>query len=320
VDEKRLPFIEHLDELRVRITRCLQGLLVAVVGCFLVSEQIFDFVAAPLVSAFKEAPTLHIQSPMEVFFVYLKLSLIAGIVVAAPWILYQLWMFVAPGLYRTERRLAVAFVFFGTLFFFGGVAFAYKVVFPYGFQYLLDFAYDRAGNLSLIDEIGKVFGMELDHAKAGILKAAIKPTIMMETYVGLVLKLLLAFGLVFELPLLLYFLAKVGLVNHRSLLRFFRYWVVLAFLISAILTPPDVFTQTAMAGPLIIMYLMGVVVAWMISRKREAKERKLARELGYDDDGEAEAGAEAGAEAEAEAEGGEEERDEKDEKKKGGEG
>ena len=289
MDEKRLPFIEHLDELRIRITRCLQGLVVAVVACFFVSEQIFDFVAAPLVRAFKQAPSLHIQSPMEVFFVYLKLALVAGIVVAAPWILYQLWMFVAPGLYRTERRLAAAFVVFGTLFFIGGAAFAYYVVFPYGFQYLLDFAYDRAGNLSLIDQVGQVFGMELDHTKANILKAAIKPTIMMENYVGLVLKLLIAFGLVFELPLLLYFLAKVGLVNHRSLLRFFRYWVVIAFVIAAILTPPDVFTQIAMAGPLIVMYLMGVVVAWMISRKREARERKLAKEMGYveeEDDGE----------------------------------
>lgn len=284
MDEKRLSFLEHLDELRVRITRSLQGLLVAVVACFIFAEQIFDFVAAPLVQAFQEAPTLHIQSPMEVFFVYLKLSLIAGVVLAAPWILFQIWMFVAPGLYRKERRLAVSFVVFGSFFFFAGIAFAYFVVFPYGFQYLLEFAYDRAGNLSILEQVGQVFGMEVDYTKAKIVKAAVKPTIMMQTYVSLVVKLMVAFGLVFELPLLLYFLARLGLVNHRSLWRFFRYWVVIAFLISATLTPPDVFTQIAMAGPLILMYLMGIVVAWMISRQREARERKEARKMGYTDD------------------------------------
>jgi sec-independent protein translocase protein TatC len=158
------------------------------------------------------------------------------------------------------------------------------VVFPYGFEHLLDFAFERTGNFSLMEQMAKVFGLEVDYKKLGLVKAAIKPTIMMEKYVSLVLKLLLAFGLIFELPLVLYFLARMGLVTHRGLLRFFRYWVVVSFLISAALTPPDVFTQTMMSGPLILMYLSGIAVAWSITRSRERRERREAGDPNSDFD------------------------------------
>ncbi len=280
MDEKRLPFLAHLEELKVRIMRSLYGLVVGVVACFIFKDQIWNFIAAPLVSVMQR-PEVHIQSPIETFFVYLKLALIAGIIVTAPWIFLQVWLFVAPGLYKNERRMATSFVFFGTFFFFGGVAFGYYVVLPFGFSYLLGMAYDSAGYWSVLEQVGKVFHLAVDYQAAGFVRAAIKPTIMMESYVSLVLKLLLAFGLVFELPLVLYFLAKIGMVTHRGLLKFFRFWVVLSFLISAVLTPPDVFTQTLMAGPLIVMYLSGIVVAWVITTRRERRE---AKELGYDDD------------------------------------
>jgi sec-independent protein translocase protein TatC len=285
MDDKRLPFLAHLEELKNRIIWSLAALVVGVVVCFvLFREWIFDFIAAPMVRALPEAPTLHIQSPMEAFFVNLKMSVIAGIILTMPVVLSQLWLFVAPGLYRNERRMAAGFVFFGSLFFFGGVVFAYYVVFPYGFEYLLDFAFERSGNFSIMERVARVYDLEVDYKQLGLVKAAIKPTIMMEKYVSLVLKLLLAFGLIFELPLVLYFLARVGLVTHRGLWRFFRYWVVLSFLISAALTPPDIFTQTMMSGPLILMYLSGIAVAWHITRARERRERQEAAALGLEED------------------------------------
>ncbi|MFH2008423.1 MAG: twin-arginine translocase subunit TatC [bacterium] len=294
MDEKRLPFLAHLDELRVRFTRSVIALAIGVVVCFLFAESIFDFVAAPLVTALKHSPELHIQSPMEVFYVYLKLSLLAGIIASMPFILLQMWLFVAPGLYKGERRLAVSFVFFGTVFFIGGIAFAYYLVFPFGFKYLLGYAYERAGNFSILEQMTRAFNdvkyelfsfnLEVNYEKARFVKAAIKPTIMMEKYITLVVKLLLAFGLVFELPLVLFFLARVGLVTHRGLIKFFRYWVVIAFLLAAVLTPPDVITQVMMAGPLILMYLSGIVAAWLITTGRERRERREAAALGYRDE------------------------------------
>lgn len=280
MDEKRLPFLAHLEELKTRLVRSILVMLVGVVVCFFVAESIFDFLAAPLVQALQTAPEIHFQSPLEVFFVNVKLALVAGIIVTAPHTLTQIWLFIAPGLYRKERRVAFSFVFFGSVFFFGGVAFAYYLVLPYGFDYLLGFAYKRAGNFSVIHQIGVVYGLQVDYSQLHVLSASVRPTIMMGAYISLVLKLLLAFGIIFELPLVITFLARVGMVTHRGLWRFFRYWVVLAFLVAAILTPPDVFTQAMMAVPLILMYLGGMVAAWLITRAREARERA---ELGYDE-------------------------------------
>jgi sec-independent protein translocase protein TatC len=281
VEDKRLPFLAHLEELKTRLVRAILVAVVGVVACFFMAEWIFDFLAAPLVQALRRTPEIHFQTPLEVFFVNVKLALVAGLIVTAPHTLAQLWLFVAPGLYRNERRTAASFVLFGSAFFFGGVAFAYYLVLPYGFDYLLGFAYDRAGNFSIVHELAVIFGREIDYAKLHVLRASIKPTIMMGAYISLVLKLLLAFGLIFELPLVLYFLARVGLVTHRGLWCFFRYWVVLSFLLAAILTPPDVFTQAMMAVPLILMYLGGLVAAFFITRAREARERKT---LGYAED------------------------------------
>lgn len=283
MDEKRLPFLDHLYELRNRLMYSAIALAVCIVGCFPFAQHIFDFIAAPLVTAMKESPSLHIQTPTEVFFVYLKLSLGAGVILASPFILYQIWMFVAPGLYKRERRMGAAFVVFGTLFFLTGLAFAYFVVLPFGFAYLLGYAYERE-HFSVLESIAGVYNLQVDYSVAQFARAVIKPTIMMDKYITIVTKLLLAFGLVFELPLVLYFLAKVGLVDHRKLWRFFRYWIVIAFLLGAILTPPDLITQAMMAAPLIVMYLSGIVVAWVVTVRRERREAKEARKLGYADD------------------------------------
>ncbi len=286
MDEKRLPFLEHLYELRDRLVRVAIVLAICIVACFPFAQHIFDFVAQPLVSGMKTSPSLHIQTPTEVFFVYLKLSLAAGCILAAPYILYQIWMFVAPGLYKRERRIGVAFVFLGTFFFLIGIGFAYYIVLPFGFAYLLGYAYERE-HFSVLERVAGVYNLQVDYSVAQFARAVIKPTIMMEKYISIVTKLLLAFGLVFELPLVLYFLAKVRLVDHRKLWRFFRYWIVIAFLLAAILTPPDLITQAMMAAPLIVMYLSGIVVAWVVTVRRDRREAKESQAMGYaeeDDD------------------------------------
>jgi sec-independent protein translocase protein TatC len=279
-DERRLPFLGHLLELRNRIFYSVAFLVVAIFTCYFFAEDIFDFVAEPLVKVMRQSPELHIQSPMDVFFVYVELAAVAGIVLASPLVFWQLWAFVSPGLYRNEKRLTLGFVISATLCFVGGMAFAYYVVFPFGFDYLLGFAYDRKGNFSLLEQLARVYDLQVDYGAARFVRAAVRPTIMMDRYVDLMLKLLFAFGLIFEMPLVMYFLARTGLVTHRGLIRFFRYWIVLAFIIGAVLTPPDVMSQLMMSIPLVLMYCLGILFAWYFTRKRERLEREA---LGYRD-------------------------------------
>jgi sec-independent protein translocase protein TatC len=281
-DERRLPFLGHLLELRNRLFWCVGTLVVAVVVCYVFAEEIFDFLALPLVKVMKEAPTLHIKSPADVFFVYLELAVMAGLFASVPVFLYHFWRFVAPGLYRNERQAVATFVVGATVCFTSGAAFAYYVVFPFGFEYLLGFAYERKGNFSVLEQVARVYDLEINHRVAKFVRAAVKPTIMMDAYVTMMTKLLLAFGIVFELPVIIYVLAKTGIVTHRGLWRFFRYWVVLAFLIGAILTPPDPASQVMMAVPLVVMYLIGIVIAWFIDRGREKRELEG---MGYSDKG-----------------------------------
>jgi sec-independent protein translocase protein TatC len=228
----------------------------------------------------KEAPSFHIQSPAEVFFVYVQIAVIAGIFASMPVFFYHFWRFVAPGLYRNERSAVATFVIGATFCFALGAAFALYVAFPFGFEYLLGFAQERKGNFSVLEQVAKVYDLEVNYRTAHFVRATIKNSLMMERYIDMMLKLLLAFGLVFELPVILYVLAKVGIVTHRGLWRFFRYWIVLAFIIGAILTPPDVVSQVMMSVPLVLMYLVGILIAWVVDRKRLRREQQ---ERGYTD-------------------------------------
>jgi sec-independent protein translocase protein TatC len=279
-DEKRLPFLAHLLELRNRVMWCALTLLVAICACYAVAEELFDFLAYPLVKVLKEAPTLHQQSPADVFFVYVEIAVLAGIFASLPVFFYHFWRFVAPGLYKHERAAVGTFVLGATVCFIGGAAFAYYVAFPFGFEYLLGFAKGRKGNFSILEQLAKVYDLKVNYETARFVRAAIKDTIMMEKYIDMMVKLLLAFGLVFELPVVIGVLAKVGFVTARGLWRFFRYWIVIAFIIGAILTPPDVVSQVMMSVPLVLMYLVGIVIAWLVDRGRQRRELE---QLGYTD-------------------------------------
>jgi sec-independent protein translocase protein TatC len=232
----KMPFMEHLGELRIRITRALIGLLVGLVIAFPFSQKIVDHLAKPIQAT---GNTLVFLAVTEAFWVQMKVPVIAGLFFAAPVILWQIWAFVSPGLYAHERKYAAPFVIIGSLLFIGGGVFSLKVVTPYAIQFLL--SYSRPG---------------------------LQPMISIGSYIDFLLKFTVAFGLVFELPLALTLAARMGLVTPRALARNRKYAVLGAFVAAAILTPtPDAFNQALMAGPLIILYEVGIVCARLFGRR-----------------------------------------------------
>lgn len=245
MEESRMGLLEHLAELRRRVVYSIIAVFIAFGICWFFVHDLFEFLKAPLVAAAPDEQLymadLHYSDVAEEFFTLLKTALLAAVFLAAPAILYQIWKFVAPGLYPNEKKAVVPFIFAGTLFFFAGAAFCYAIVIPLGYGFLFDF--------STVSD----------------------PMLMIDEYFGTTTKLLLAFGIVFELPVATYFLSAIGLVTHRMLIKQWRIAVVVAFVLAAILTPPDVMTQALLAGPMILLYLLSVGVAFIQTRRREKK-------------------------------------------------
>lgn len=262
-EPKRMTFTEHLDELRRRLLYSFYALVVATLISYAFSDYLFTLLAQPLIHAWRETglgtPKLHFANPVEPFFTFLKLSLMAGIFLAAPMIFYQLWKFVAPGLYKNEKRYTAAFTICSGILFIGGASFCYFVVMPIAFRFFLSYAKKNVGKMDKLIKGTIKFSVE---------SYDLTPTLMMGEYFSLIWKFLIAFGLVFELPLLILFLALVGLVTHKSLWKFNRYFIIIAFLVGGILTPgPDVLSQVLMACPLIILYNISILLAFLIKRK-----------------------------------------------------
>jgi sec-independent protein translocase protein TatC len=240
VDDK-MPFLEHLGELRTRIVRALAALLVGTVIALPFSEKIVDFLARPVT---KLGYKLVFTAPAEAFWVQMKVGLIVGLFIAAPGILYQVWAFIAPGLHEHEKKYAGPFVVIGSLLFILGGAFSLFVVTPYAIAFLLSYA-----------------------------RESLTPMITLENHIDFLLKFTLAFGAVFELPLAITLLARMGLVTAKQLSKNRKYAILGAFIAGAILTPtPDAFNQTLMAGPLIILYEVGILSARLFGRRRAPAE------------------------------------------------
>jgi len=236
VDESKMSFMEHLGELRTRIMRSLYALLAGLAIALPFSQQIMDYLAKP---ARDTGHNLVFLALTEAFWVQMKIGLIAGLFIAAPAILWQVWRFISPGLHGHEKKYAAPFVVIGSLLFLGGGAFALKVVTPFAIQFLL--SYERPGLQAMIS-IG--------------------------SYVDFLLKFTVAFGAVFELPLALTILARMGVVNAKMLARNRKYAILGAFIAAAILTPtPDMFNQALMAGPLIVLYEVGILCARIFGKK-----------------------------------------------------
>jgi sec-independent protein translocase protein TatC len=283
VDDRRLPFAEHLRELRIRLWRSIVAYIIAIFVCWGFWRPLFALLVKPLVVTMQAAKLpvkLIAISPTEPLWVPMKLSMLAAVFVASPVIFWELWKFVAPGLYAKEKRYALPFVISSVIMFVGGAAFAYFVILPIAYPVLLGFA---KGNLSQINEL---FGMKVNIAMGPAV--TIEPSLTLDNTFGFSIKLLLGCGIIFELPLLITFLAGVGVVTHRSLWRFNRYAIVLSFIIGALITPgPDVMSQILVSVPLVGLYNISIFIAWIITKRRE---KRAAEAQVVEDEGRAEGG------------------------------
>ena len=248
-EDDKLPFTTHLAELRKRLIICFVAVGIGFCGCYAFSKRLFEILMHPLLMAMPPEEKLVYTGLPEAFFTYLKVAFLAGILLAVPVIMYQFWMFIAPGLYDKEKRLVVPIVFLSSLFFVGGALFGYFIVFPFGFKFFMGFASD-----------------------------AIRPLPSMKEYLSFSTRLLFAFGIVFELPLFVTFLAKLGIVDVPFLKKNRKYAILLFFTFSAILTPPDVITQLMMSGPLIALYEVGIIGARMFGKKKTTEDVGEAQE------------------------------------------
>jgi sec-independent protein translocase protein TatC len=242
--EAKLTFWDHLRELRKRILLSLYGLLAGMVAVGAFVEPLVDALMKPVRQALPAgSQKLVFTSAIEPMMAYIKVAIYGGVFVAAPWILYQLWQFVAPGLYKKEKRVVVPFLFWGTLLFYGGAAFCFYLVMPAAFPAMLAVASD----------------------------ASMTPMLSISEQLGLVMAMLLGFGLVFEVPVIIAFLAMVGLVTAEFLAKYRRHAIVLNTLLAAIITPTgDPLNLALMAVPMCLFYEVGIILARILGKKKPA--------------------------------------------------
>ena len=247
-----LPLTAHLEELRTRLMRALLALGIAFIACYPLSGRLVALLTAPLLAATHGTESgfqLIGTGVAEAFYTRLKICVIAAIFLALPVILYQAWMFVVPGLKDTEARYAKSFVAAGTFFFLAGAWFCYAVIFPVGFPFFL----------SEYSDIG------------------ITPAIRIAEYLSFASRMVLAFGVTFELPVASYFLARAGVITHRTLIGYARYAVVAIFIAAAVLTPsPDAASQLLMAAPLLLLYTLSIGIAYLAAQPRASEETSEA--------------------------------------------
>ncbi|MGE4440305.1 MAG: twin-arginine translocase subunit TatC [Desulfomicrobium sp.] len=234
-----MTFTEHLNELRVRLMRCLIGAFVGFLACYGFAEQLFMLLMQPLITLLEPSGGSLIYTGLpEAFFTHLKVAALAGLFVASPYIFYQIWMFIAPGLYEGERKYMIPIALCSAICFVTGALFGYFVVFPFGFQFFLGYASE-----------------------------VIRPMPSVREYFSFSTSMLFAFGLIFELPLFMFFLSVLGVVNYKSLRKFRKFAILGSFVVAAILTPPDVVSQCLMAGPMCLLYEVGIWVSYVFGKK-----------------------------------------------------
>ncbi len=236
----KMSFLEHLDELRKRIVNSALAIAAGVVIGFAFINRIVDFILAPTRRALPPGVKMIYTEPGEAFSLYVQIALIMGIVLATPFIMYQLWKFIAPGLYSKEKRLAIPFVLFTTIGFVGGAAFNHYIAFPFMMAFFASF---DSPDLAFMPRLEDTF--------------------------GLYTKMLLGMGLVFQMPTVVFFLAKMKMITARFLLVNFKYAFLIIFVIAAVVTPSgDMMTQTIFAAPMVILYIISIIIAWVVGPKR----------------------------------------------------
>ena len=239
----KMSFLEHLDELRKRLTVSAIALAVGALIAFLFIDRIFDFIMLPLAQAMPAGSKLVATEPTEFFMLYMKIALLAGVVIAAPVITWQLWLFVAPGLYAKEKRFAVPFVLMASVCFVLGAAFSHYYIFPVAWKFLANFKPEYTFFMPKVEAVFSLYSM-----------------------------LLLASGIVFEMPAVVFILARMGLATPGFLWRNFKYSILIIFIVAAVITPTgDMVTQSLVAAPMIGLYLISIVIAWVFGKKRKPK-------------------------------------------------
>jgi sec-independent protein translocase protein TatC len=240
----KMSFLDHLDELRKRIIWSVVAVLAGfLIACFFI-QPIFDFIMKPLQAQLPPGGKMVYTEPSEAFVLYIKMAAIAGVMLASPVIMSQVWLFIAPGLYQHEKKFAVPFVVLSTFFFIAGAAFSHYVVFPLTWQFFVGFASDT---LTFLPRIEPTFSMYL--------------------------KMLLGMGLVFQMPTIVLFMARMGVLTARFLVKNFNYAVLIIFIVAAVVTPgQDPTSQIAMAGPMLVLYGISIVLAWMFGKKKRTAD------------------------------------------------
>ena len=238
--EGKMSFLEHLEELRKRIINACLGIAVGIAASFFFIQRIYDFLTAPALATLPEGSRLIYTQPTEAFSLYIQISLISGAVLAAPWIMLQVWGFIAPGLYANEKRFVVPFVLFSTVGFLGGAAFNHYIAYPFIMTYFASF---NTPNLVYMPQLTYVF--------------------------GLYVKMLLGLGLIFQMPTVVFFLAKMKVLTARFLLRQFKLAVLLIFITAAVITPTgDPMTLMIFAAPMLGLYTLSIAIAFIVGPKR----------------------------------------------------
>jgi sec-independent protein translocase protein TatC len=240
-DETRMPIIEHLRELRTRLIRALIAVVVGFAVAYLISDQLFAALTWPIREVSHGKVMLIGTGVGEAFFTKIKVALVAGLFIASPAVFYEVWKFIVPGLYKSERRMAGPFIISATIFFILGGYFCWAVVFRVGYTFFLS-----------------------QYATIGV-----TPTIRISEYLAFSTKLMLAFALTFEMPIFAYFLTRLGIIDHRMMLRHVSYAVLGIFVVSAMLTPPDMISQFLLAIPLLLLYALSVGVSYLFRLPRE---------------------------------------------------
>lgn len=244
-----MTFLEHLEDLRKRIFYAVIVLVAAVIPCWIFAKDFYKILARP-VTQYLPAGTklvfLHLTSP---FMLYMKIAFLAAAIFSSPFIFLQLWYFIAPGLYKKEKKYVFPFVFFTTVFFALGILFGYYIVFPWACKFLI--------------ELGKDFTPQID----------------VDQYFTFALRILLGIGLIFELPTLIYFLSKIGIVTARWMVKNFKYAVLVIFIIAAVITPtPDMITQSIVAVPMVILYGISILIALVVRKNKDRAKKKAEKD------------------------------------------
>ena len=262
-EEARMSFVEHLAELRLRLRNAAIIFLVVMCVSFVFVKKYFAIITRPARLAWTVAlhgttPTFNFAGPTEPFWVYTKLAMYGALLIASPFVFWELWKFIAPGLYKKEKRMALGVTVATALCFIGGALFGYFVLCTPALTYMLSFA-EKMGDFQ------------------------IQPTIMMDEVVGFMVAMLLGTGAAFELPVIMGVLGWLGLVKAKQLWKFNKYALILSTVVGGVLTPgPDVLSQVLMAGPLFLLYNVSILIVWFLERGARERLEKLAKETGAD--------------------------------------